>query len=429
MDIEQLGIILEQIETKKSFEGKTSELLPLDTVERQRNELYTTLSQAIQNQEQNLSIVLEGGSGTGKTTILTDCFNKIREKDIDFHVVWLNGYVQTTDKCALDEVIRQLSLVSVELQKLQDTEEQEGEDFARDDYIRSVLQQGKRVQNPIIFVLDDFDEFACRAKQSLLYYLLDLQQMKEVQICIIGTTVRTDAFSLLEKRVRSRFNDFKIRFPSSVGNSDKIKMMFDRLLSFSKPRNAIQKSYNRSVKSSLQHDLVLEQFQAISYSSQCTPQRINQMLICAACQVDPEIGLLTPDILLYAIENQIGGRSPYELLQDLCITELVIICAMVRLKLLKKVKKYNFVQIVEEIYSSKLLKKNHNFNDEVIGEMLERLLKMRLVLYFPRQNNILQRYKKMRLSINAAQAKEFICKKLGNQLPHWVVKYVKVCGE
>ena len=49
------------------------------------------------------------------------------------------------------EVIRQLSLVSVELQKLQDEEEQ-GEAFARDDYIRSVLQQGKKVKKPIVFV-------------------------------------------------------------------------------------------------------------------------------------------------------------------------------------------------------------------------------------------------------------------------------------
>lgn len=58
----------------------------------------------------------------------------------------------------------------------------------------------------MVFVLDDFDGFARRSKQTLLYNLLDALQASRVRAAVVGVTARVDCVELLEKRVRSRFS-------------------------------------------------------------------------------------------------------------------------------------------------------------------------------------------------------------------------------
>jgi hypothetical protein len=45
------------------------------------------------------------------------------------------------------------------------------------------------------------------------------------EVCILATTTRHDAFTLLEKRVRSRFSDTKIRLPTTFEEADKLKLV------------------------------------------------------------------------------------------------------------------------------------------------------------------------------------------------------------
>lgn len=63
-----------------------------------------------------------------------------------------------------------------------------------------------RAHKVAIFVLDEFDTFARRSKQSLLYCLLDSLQSLGVQAAVVGITTRHDCLDLMEKRVRSRFS-------------------------------------------------------------------------------------------------------------------------------------------------------------------------------------------------------------------------------
>ena len=72
------------------------------------------------------------------------------------------------------------------------------------------LREGRAGNVPVFIVLHDFDLFAKRTKQTLLYNLFDITQSSKYQVCIIGTTTRLDATELLEKRLRSRFSQQQI---------------------------------------------------------------------------------------------------------------------------------------------------------------------------------------------------------------------------
>ncbi|KAF9437902.1 origin recognition complex subunit 4 [Entomortierella beljakovae] len=119
----------------------------------------------------------------------------------EFMVIHLNGLVQTDDRMALKEIMRQLS--------------REGEAEMGDSNtsfadslpsLLSFLKSGTKDQYPIIFILDEFDLFAQHTKQSLLYNLFDVAQSADWPIAVIGITCRMDALELLEKRVKSRFS-------------------------------------------------------------------------------------------------------------------------------------------------------------------------------------------------------------------------------
>ncbi|KAG0251857.1 origin recognition complex subunit 4 [Actinomortierella ambigua] len=123
------------------------------------------------------------------------------DRDKDFMVIQLNGLVQTDDRMALKEIMRQLS--------------REGESEITNtattfsDSLPSLLtflRTGTRDQHPIVFILDEFDLFAQHSKQSLLYNLFDVAQSAEWPVAVIGVTCRLDALDLLEKRVKSRFS-------------------------------------------------------------------------------------------------------------------------------------------------------------------------------------------------------------------------------
>ena len=50
------------------------------------------------------------------------------------------------------------------------------------DFLREILQQLGRGHHVVIFVLDEFDLFARKAKQTTLYNLLDAVQTAGVQV-------------------------------------------------------------------------------------------------------------------------------------------------------------------------------------------------------------------------------------------------------
>ncbi|CAO3566484.1 unnamed protein product [Mortierella alpina] len=182
-------------------------------LEEQYKKVLSLMKRTIEMGESNSCLIL-GPRGTGKTMIVRQALtvlekqfrisdNAMEQDDgrKDFMVIQLNGMVQTDDRMALKEIMRQLS---------REGESEMGEtNTTFSDSLPSLLtflKAGTREQYPIIFILDEFDLFAQHTKQSLLYNLFDVAQSADWPIAVIGVTCRMDALELLEKRVKSRFS-------------------------------------------------------------------------------------------------------------------------------------------------------------------------------------------------------------------------------
>lgn len=155
--------------------------------------------------KQNNAALLMGYRGCGKSLLLRHVLRNLKLElnplGYSFVEVYLNGFVQTDDTLAMREICRQLCEEN-ELERLK-----EGSTFHDMlHFLVDVLEQGHYSNLPIFFVLDEFDLFAQRSKQTLLYNLCDLLQSQSAQIAIVGLTSHFDAYELLEKRIRSRIS-------------------------------------------------------------------------------------------------------------------------------------------------------------------------------------------------------------------------------
>lgn len=74
------------------------------------------------------------------------------------------------------------------------------------DWIRGVLAASFKDASAVVVVLDKFEHFCSRAKQTVLYNLFDIAQEAGVRLSIIGTSEKMDVMGSLEKRIRSRFS-------------------------------------------------------------------------------------------------------------------------------------------------------------------------------------------------------------------------------
>ncbi|KAF9545589.1 origin recognition complex subunit 4 [Mortierella hygrophila] len=190
-------------------------------LEEQYKKVLGLMRRTIETGESNSCLIL-GPRGTGKTMLVRQALKDLErqfgtsyqdeygeyEDDMDvddvrkdFMVVHLNGLVQTDDRMALKEIMRQLSR--------EGESELGNSNTSFSDSLPSLLtflKAGTKAQYPIIFILDEFDLFAQHTKQSLLYNLFDVAQSAEWPIAVIGLTCRMDALELLEKRVKSRFS-------------------------------------------------------------------------------------------------------------------------------------------------------------------------------------------------------------------------------
>lgn len=115
-------------------------------------------------------------------------------------VVRLFGWAHSDERIAFREIARQLcSAFSLEFNRSCSF----GDNIL---FLRSVLSSLARAHKVAVFVLEDLDLFAKKAKQTLLYNLLDALVTTGFQAVVFGTTCRWDCVDQLEKRVRSRFS-------------------------------------------------------------------------------------------------------------------------------------------------------------------------------------------------------------------------------
>ena len=194
----------------------------LSGLDNQYQQLHSLLFATITRGEGN-SILLLGPRGVGKTCLVENSLSALKvEHGNDFHVVRLNGFMQTDDKMALREIWRQLGREM----EIQDEETAQVSSYADtmasllhllshpDEWAESMDPSGlERTARSVIFVIDEFDLFTTHPRQTLLYNLLDIAQARKAPVAVVGCSVRIDVGEQLEKRVKSRFSHRWIYLP------------------------------------------------------------------------------------------------------------------------------------------------------------------------------------------------------------------------
>jgi Cdc6-like AAA superfamily ATPase len=90
------------------------------------------------------------------------------------------------------------------------------------------LKDGRAGKAPILLIISNFDIFAKKSKQTLLYNLLDLTQDSSAHLGLIGVSTKLNIIEMLEKRLKSRFSHQQIVF--SAPSPSEYLQMFRKLL-------------------------------------------------------------------------------------------------------------------------------------------------------------------------------------------------------
>lgn len=147
---------------------------------------------------ESASGLLVGSAAQGKSVVLRRALHRLR---VEFgaermKVVELHGAVHTDEKSAIDAIAMQLGVLFEERVahrtlaiKLQAISEH--------------LKRSGTVDVAVLFILHDYDRFADRSQQTLLYNLYDFAHLG-VRAAVLGVTPRFDSLERLEKRIRSR---------------------------------------------------------------------------------------------------------------------------------------------------------------------------------------------------------------------------------
>lgn len=185
--------------------------VPLTNLDAEYAKVHQLLEATVTSGESN-SMLLIGARGSGKTALINKVLLELsRSQKEHFHIVRLNGFIQTDDKLALREIWRQLG-------REMETEDEEGttsKSYA--DTLAMLLallshpdeisgERGGQTAKSVLFIIDEFDLFATHPRQTLLYNLLDIAQSRKAPIAVLGLTTRIDVTEALEKRVKSRFS-------------------------------------------------------------------------------------------------------------------------------------------------------------------------------------------------------------------------------
>jgi len=159
------------------------------------------------------SVLLCGPRGSGKTTLLRHVLHRVRKKKEikdDLMEVHLHGLTLTDDRVTLKEIARQLKLDNV----MEDGRVRGSFAETLKFFLDSIKVGDSSRTKPILFILEEFDEFTSHTGQALLYNLFDISQSRTAPVCVVGLTCRLDVIELLEKRVKSRFSHRQIHiFP------------------------------------------------------------------------------------------------------------------------------------------------------------------------------------------------------------------------
>uniref|UniRef100_A0A3B5QHW4 Origin recognition complex subunit 4 n=1 Tax=Xiphophorus maculatus TaxID=8083 RepID=A0A3B5QHW4_XIPMA len=317
-------------------------------VEAQHKHLAELLKRTAVHGESN-SVLIVGPRGSGKTMLLRSVLRELsQETEVQKNLlqVHLNGLLQTDDRIALKEITRQLQLENVVGDRVFGS-------FAENlTFLLDALKKGDRSSSrPVLFVLDEFDLFACHKNQTLLYNLFDVAQSAQAPVAVVGLTCRLDVLELLEKRVKSRFSHRQIHLLSKLTFPQYLERVRDQL--------------------SLPDDFLDGKF-AQEWNAAVT-------MLCLS-RVSVARPSITPADLLDASRLCLADANA-NMLHGLSILELCLIIAMKHLNDVYEGEPFN-LQMVHNEFKKFLQRKSnsmYNFEQPVIMKAFEHLQQLELI--------------------------------------------------
>lgn len=148
------------------------------------------------------SVLILGEAGSGKSHAVENCLQRLREEQGASTAVVLHahGGAYGTDVECMRHLASQVAQSGLEFPDGNASFEQSLE------WLRAVMKEALKQAGAAVVVLDRFEHFCSRSRQTLLYNLFDVAQEADVRMCIVGMSEKVDVTSLLEKRIKSRFS-------------------------------------------------------------------------------------------------------------------------------------------------------------------------------------------------------------------------------
>jgi len=371
---------------------ETGAVLGSATLQSLRKKLQDLLMSTIETGHNN-SILLLGPRGTGKTLVLEkvlEGLEKGHEKDCDspVAVVRINGMVHSEERVALREIARQLC----ERHKMPFSKGSSFDDNLA--FLYDIMRELKG-HRACVFVLDEFDAFATKSKQTLLYNLLDAMQTSSVQAALVGVSTRHDCLELLEKRVRSRFSHRKLLF-SSPPPADPAGMVV-QLLKLPTDGSFVHVSYaqrfNRALTQAATSPMVRKMLDRL-FDCNCSPRHASTIAVQVLSRMNRKDGTITDKDFLAAGESLLV-ETHVAVIKGLSVLELYILVSMCRLEQ-KERDTSNFEEIFSQYEEGQITNtagSSDRFSRVAAYRAFENLLALELIAFADGTRVALKRYR------------------------------------
>jgi len=193
------------------------------------------------------SVLLLGEASSGKTHAVEWCIKKLQEAKPTLKVLRAYGKYYATDVECVRHLATQVAGDLVAAPRVNASFEQGM------DWLRKVLCESFRHASAAVIVLDGFEHFCSRARQTLLYNLFDIAQDVGVCLSIIGMSEKMDVTSMLEKRIKSRFSMRHLHsfLPTTMDDLIQVLMSKLRLPTDADFKAPFVKEFHRHVEAAL----------------------------------------------------------------------------------------------------------------------------------------------------------------------------------
>ncbi|CAK8675953.1 unnamed protein product [Clavelina lepadiformis] len=377
------GTLLVQAQdiVKRRLCGNSLPVQLFSNLQSAETDIYNLLKRTVEYAESN-SLLIIGPKSCGKSTLIKKVVSRVKKNENaakNLLVVNLNGYMQTDDRIALDEITRQLQLENTIGDKVFGS-------FAETlSFLLQALRTGSNESQPILFLLEEFDLFAQHKNQTLLYNLFDIAQAGLTPLAVIGVTCRIDVMELLEKRVKSRFSHRQIficntwTFKEYVGAfKDCLQIKVEEKKKKAKWKIFLAK-WNKNIDMLSEDLTVLEILEKQFLISQGL-SGLQKLLMYPVWLLSNQHPLITPADIEESAKS-LFADSKANILHGVSVLELCLIISMNHLMIIHDNQPFNFHMVYNEFlkFSQKKSHILHNYSKAVVLKAFEHLIELELL--------------------------------------------------